>query len=35
MAEAKAVLAENAGDGAFASTLAKGLVVLEAFDADA
>lgn len=35
MREAKAVLAENAGDGAFASTLAKGLVVLEAFDADA
>lgn len=29
---AEAVLAENAGDPAFATTLAKGLVVLEAFD---
>jgi DNA-binding IclR family transcriptional regulator len=29
---AEAVLAESAGDAAFASTLAKGLVVLEAFD---
>lgn len=35
MADAKEVLADKAGDGAFASTLAKGLVVLEAFDADA
>ncbi len=32
---AEAVLAENAGDAAFASTLAKGLVVLEAFEAGA
>ncbi len=32
---AEAVLAESAGDAAFATTLAKGLVVLEAFDADA
>lgn len=31
----EAVLAENAGDPAFASTLAKGLVVLEAFDVGA
>ncbi|MBO4225853.1 IclR family transcriptional regulator [Bradyrhizobium neotropicale] len=30
---AEAVLAESAGDAAFATTLAKGLVVLEAFDA--
>jgi DNA-binding IclR family transcriptional regulator len=30
---AEAVLAENAGDAAFATTLAKGLVVLEAFQA--
>ena len=29
------MLAESAGDAAFATTLAKGLVVLEAFDADA
>jgi DNA-binding IclR family transcriptional regulator len=33
IASAEAVLAENAGDGAFATTLAKGLVLLEAFDA--
>ena len=32
---AELVLAESAGDAAFATTLAKGLVVLEAFDADA
>ena len=32
---AEAVLAESAGDTAFATTLAKGLVVLEAFDAGA
>lgn len=32
---AEAVLAENAGDPAFATTLAKGLVVLEAFDVGA
>jgi DNA-binding IclR family transcriptional regulator len=32
---AEAVLAENIGDAAFATTLAKGLVVLEAFDAKA
>ncbi len=32
---AEAVLAESAGDAAFATTLAKGLVVLEAFDAGA
>jgi DNA-binding IclR family transcriptional regulator len=32
---AEAVLAENAGDAAFATTLAKGLVMLEAFDAGA
>jgi DNA-binding IclR family transcriptional regulator len=32
---AEAVLAESAGDAAFATTLAKGLVVLEAFDAQA
>ena len=32
---AESVLAESAGDAAFATTLAKGLVVLEAFDADA
>ena len=32
---AETVLAESAGDAAFATTLAKGLVVLEAFDADA
>ena len=32
-ASAEAVLAESAGDSAFATTLAKGLVVLEAFDA--
>ncbi|WP_407155859.1 IclR family transcriptional regulator [Bradyrhizobium sp. STM 3557] len=31
---AEAVLAESAGDAAFATTLAKGLVVLEAFRAD-
>ena len=30
---AEAVLAESAGDAAFATTLAKGLVVLEAFKA--
>lgn len=32
---AETVLAESAGDAAFATTLAKGLVVLEAFDAGA
>ncbi|WP_022724092.1 IclR family transcriptional regulator [Rhodopseudomonas sp. B29] len=32
---AEAVLAESAGDAAFATTLAKGLVVLEAFEAGA
>lgn len=32
---AEAVLAESTGDAAFATTLAKGLVVLEAFDAGA
>lgn len=32
---AETVLAESSGDAAFATTLAKGLVVLEAFDADA
>ncbi|MCA6105745.1 IclR family transcriptional regulator [Bradyrhizobium cenepequi] len=32
---AEAVLAESAGDAAFATTLAKGLVVLEAFDPQA
>lgn len=32
---AEAVLAENAGDPAFSTTLAKGLVVLEAFDVSA
>jgi DNA-binding IclR family transcriptional regulator len=32
---AETVLAASAGDAAFATTLAKGLVVLEAFDADA
>jgi len=32
---AETVLAESAGDAAFATTLAKGLVVLEAFDAAA
>ncbi len=32
---AEAVLAQSAGDAAFATTLAKGLVVLEAFDAGA
>lgn len=32
---AEAVLAESAGDAAFATTLAKGLVVLEAFGAEA
>lgn len=35
MPSAETVLAESAGDGAFASTLAKGLVVLEAFESDA
>jgi len=34
-ASAEAVLAESAGDAGFATTLAKGLVVLEAFDARA
>src|SRR5216684_5987902 len=32
---AETVLAESAGDAAFATTLAKGLVVLEAFEAGA
>lgn len=35
MLSAAAMLAESAGDAAFATTLAKGLIVLEAFDAAA